>query len=134
MRRLPRCMNLSMDDFEKMVKEEWEGLPDYFKTKIDNLSVFVEDQPTPEDLRKTGVRPPGTLLGLYRGVSFKHRGPFYGNVAPDSVVLFRIPILSAARNAGHLKAIVRRVLIHEIGHYFGMNEAEIRQAEKDAYS
>jgi predicted Zn-dependent protease with MMP-like domain len=106
-------------DFEKLVEEAVAGIPGRFKKLIENVAVMVEDDP-----------PPGRpLLGLYHGVPFKHRGPYYGNLPPDVIVIYKRPIERITRSDEEIKNKVREVVLHEIGHYFGLEEDELREIE-----
>lgn len=86
-----------------------------------NVEIVVEDEPVGSD----------SLLGLYHGVPFKHRGVWYGNVLPDRITLFKRNIERLSRTEDELRTWVRKVLVHEVGHYFGLNEADLRKLEGD---
>jgi predicted Zn-dependent protease with MMP-like domain len=118
------------DDFELLVEEEFARLPDRFRAAMDNVHIVIEDVPRgPVPVRK-GTRNGTVLLGLYQGVPLTKRGTDYGMVpvVPDRITLFRKNIELVAGDASGVRAVVRDTLIHEIGHYFGMSEREIRQA------
>ena len=70
------------------------------------------------------------ILGHYHGVPFKHRGPFYGNIPPDVIVIYQKPIESICSTEEEIKKKVREVVFHEIGHYFGLSEKELREIER----
>jgi predicted Zn-dependent protease with MMP-like domain len=113
----------SMDKarFEALVEEALAEIPKKFRKLIDNVSIMVEDE-----------SPPGTsLLGLYHGVPFPHRGPgSYGNLPPDVIVIYQGPIERMSRTDDEIKDNVRDTVLHEVGHYFGLGEAELREIEK----
>lgn len=117
------------DEFVRIAEEEYESLPGLFKTKIENLRIVVEDLPGPYLLRQAKVSSPYSLLGLYEGVPLNHRNTGYGAypVVPDTITLFKRNI-EAVAPPGVLRDKIREVLIHEIAHYFGMTEGEIRKA------
>jgi predicted Zn-dependent protease with MMP-like domain len=128
MRRIPKPFARSpfvslMDKaaFERLVEEALTGIPSRFKKLIENLTVIVEDEP-----------PPGkNLLGLYHGVPYKHRSPgYYGNIPPDVIVIYQGPIERISRNPDEIKDNVRETVFHEVGHYFGLEEDELREIEK----
>ncbi len=105
--------------FGRLVEEAVAGIPGRFKKLIENVAVMVEEDP-----------PPGRpLLGLYHGVPFKHRGPYYGNLPPDVIVIYQRPIERICRTEDEIKDKVREVVLHEIGHYFGLEEDELREIE-----
>ena len=105
-------------------------LPDRFKNALENLAVFTEEYPTEEIVSSMHLRSKYDLLGLYQGIPLTKRGVWYGSspVTPDKISLYRDNIISRCRSFEDLEARIREVLIHEIGHYFGMSEEEIRKA------
>jgi len=122
-------MVLSREAFQSLVDWAIRSLPERFLERLENVEVVVEDEPSEEDLRAAGVEPSGTLLGLYSGVPLAERGSFYGNVLPDRITLYRRPIQALCRNRGELKAKIREVLMHEIGHHFGLTDEELEEIE-----
>jgi len=75
-----------------------------------------------------GIRS-GTLFGLYQGVPLTERGWNYGNMLPDRIVIYQRPIESVAASAEQVETIVQDTVIHEIGHYFGFTDKELREIE-----
>ncbi|MEO0086037.1 MAG: metallopeptidase family protein, partial [candidate division WOR-3 bacterium] len=75
---------------------------------------------------------PWGLLGLDHGIPYGRRGPWYGNVLPDRVLIFQRPIERHARTEEQIRALVRRVVIHEVGHYFGLSDDELHRLETEA--
>lgn len=120
---------MDRERFEQLAQEALESLPHGFKKLIQNVAIMVEDHPGAGTRRGTRTPKGGTLLGLYHGVPFKHRGPYYGNTPPDVIVLFQEPIESLGGDEEDIRDRVREVLMHEIGHYFGLSEEELRQIE-----
>ncbi|HBC73083.1 MAG: hypothetical protein UX91_C0010G0002 [Candidatus Amesbacteria bacterium GW2011_GWB1_47_19] len=116
------------DEFEKIVIEAIDDLPEEFSSALENLAIVVEEWPTAEDLESTGVRH-GTLLGLYRGVPKPER--VHGSpLIPDKIVVFAGPILTIYPRPDDARKKIRDTILHEIGHYFGMREEQIRRAGK----
>lgn len=95
---------------------------------LQNVEVVVESRPTGEDLKLAGIEPGGTLLGLYQGVPQTERGSWYGSVLPDRIVIYQRPIEAIARTPREIRRQVRITLMHEIGHYFGLDEEAIAEA------
>ena len=122
---------MDREQFEQLVEEALAGLPQKFKKYIENLAVIVEDYPSGETQRKVGTARGGSLLGLYHGVPFKHRGPYYGNLPPDVIVIYQKPIESISATDEELKEKVQEVVLHEVGHYFGMSDAELHAIERE---
>jgi len=119
---------MDREQFEKLVEEALSSLPRKFRKYLQNLTVMVEDSP-PRGWPSSGRPALGTLLGLYHGVPFQHRGPYYGNVPPDVIVIYQKPIESICATDELVKDKVREVVLHEVGHYFGLSEEELRDIE-----
>ena len=109
-----------------MVGDALDEIPDALATELENVAVMVEDWPTREQLSRVGAR--GTLLGLYEGVPLTARGPLsYSGVAPDRITIFQGPLSRRARDVDQLAAQVRVTVLHEVGHYFGMDDARLHE-------
>lgn len=117
-------------EFERVAQEAFDALPEELQRKIENVRIVVEDLPTNEALRKSKVSAGAMLLGLYEGIPLDRRGEHYGvfPVVPDTITLYQRNIESVVRSEAELREKIREVLIHEIAHYFGMTEQEIRKA------
>ncbi len=116
--------------FENLVEQTFEKLPEKFKEAIENVGVYVEDQPDEDLAAKMRLRSRRDLLGLYQGVPLTARGTWYGMspVIPDKITLYQKNIEAGCRTDDEIAAKIYEVLVHEIGHYFGMSEDEIRLA------
>jgi len=121
---------MEKEKFEKLAEEALAQIPKKFKKLISNLAVIVEEKASREIFEKTGATPLSSILGHYHGVPFKHRGPFYGNIPPDVIVIYQKPIESICSTEEEIKKKVREVVFHEIGHYFGLSEKELREIER----
>ncbi len=121
---------MELEEFERIAEEAYAALPEPFKTRIENVRIVVEDYPREDQLSKVGAASRYQLLGLYQGVPLNHRLTGYGMypTVPDTITLFKRNIESAAGNDSRIRERIREVLIHEIAHYFGMTEEEIRKA------
>ena len=113
------------DRFDQLVAEALEELPESISEKLDNISIVVADWPTSADLAAAGVPRGHTLYGLYQGVPHTQRTSHYGLVAPDRVIIFSGPIMQACRTEAEVRAEVRRVVLHEVGHHFGLSEERL---------
>jgi predicted Zn-dependent protease with MMP-like domain len=114
-------------EFEVLVAEVLDDLPDEFARRLENVQVVIEEEPEPALLRSLGMRPRrDTLFGLYQGVPLTLRGATYGGALPDKISIYYRPLVRACRTPEQLKRQVRRTVIHELGHFFGMNDEEIR--------
>ena len=113
--------------FEELVRDALDDLPEEFATRLENVEVIVEDEPSPELLRSMGLHPRrDTLFGLYRGVPLGRRGVGYGGVLPDTITIFYRPLLRACVTPESIRRQVRITVIHEIAHFFGLDDAAIR--------
>jgi predicted Zn-dependent protease with MMP-like domain len=120
---------VTKDEFEELVQDAFDMLPDRFRTTIENLRVVVEDEPDARNHLRN-VRGRGKLLGLYQGIPLNRRGTDYGAypVVPDTVTLFKRNIEETGATNDEVRKTIRDVLIHEIGHYYGMTEEDLRRA------
>ena len=124
-------LKIDREEFERILLGAYKSLPEVFRAKIENVALVVEDWPRPQEKKAVGVREGSTLLGLYQGIPQKHRDTGYANVLPDKITIFKGPLLTIAKSKGELKALVREVLFHEVGHYFGLSEEELRKIEEE---
>jgi predicted Zn-dependent protease with MMP-like domain len=118
----------SLRAFEALVAEALDGLPPYVQERLENVAVVVEERAGPERLRGSGD-PDADLLGLYEGINRLERASGYHLVAPDRITLFWRPIVEEVGN-GDREAIrreIRKTVIHEVAHHFGMDDAELEQ-------
>jgi len=110
-----------VDPFEALVEEAIDSLPDDLRDFMSNVAVVVEDEP-----------PPGMpLLGLYQGVPLTLRGSGYAAVPPDKITIYRGPLERLYGDGDELRRQVRRVVLHEIAHHFGISDE--RLVELDRY-
>jgi predicted Zn-dependent protease with MMP-like domain len=112
---------MDRDRFAELVREALDTLPVIFRKKMKNIQVVVEEEPVEQQ----------SLLGLYQGVPFKHRGVWYGNVLPDRITLFQRNIERVSRTEEEIRKWVHKVLMHEIGHYFGFSEEDLYRLNND---
>ena len=115
--------------FEALVEKAMRKLPKTFKEKIKNVAIVVEDWADDETLDEMGIEPPDTLYGLYRGVDLTHRDSGYGNVLPDTVTIYQGPIEEDCDDEAEMAQLVRETVIHEIGHYFGLDDETMHRIE-----
>jgi predicted Zn-dependent protease with MMP-like domain len=118
------------NEFDRLVEEAYGRIPRRFRRRLQNLALVVEAEPSPRQLASAGVRPGGTLLGLYQGRPLTSRSVFESFTMPDRIVIFQGPHERLARSAAHLKQMVEDTVWHEVAHYFGMDEAQVRAAER----
>jgi predicted Zn-dependent protease with MMP-like domain len=113
--------------FNQLVIEALESLPEDIKAFLNNVDVVVSDWPTAAELRSVGVKSPSQLLGLYQGVPLTRRTSHYGLVLPDKITIFKRPIEQLCRTEERVIKQVRRTVVHELAHHFGISDARLRE-------
>jgi len=124
-------MKLTRKEFEEIVVSSLKRLPKFFREKMKNVDVVIENQASKDLLSDIELRSPFELLGLYQGIPLDRRGFYYGNVLPDKITLFQTPIESMCRTKEEIEEKVKEVVIHEVGHYFGLDEERLRALESE---
>lgn len=112
---MAKTMRLSRRSFERLVAKALAGLPDEFQSRLENVVVLIEDEP-PEDMTDT--------LGLYEGVPLTERTSDDMSL-PDLITLFKGPIERACHTEEELEDEVRLTVLHEVGHFFGLEEEQL---------
>lgn len=121
-------------DFERLVAEGIDAIPERFLKQLENVAIVIADEPSDEQLRHNGITDGSTLLGLYEGIPLTERGDLYGVgiVLPDKITIFKLPTLEEAQgDEMEIRKIVTETVWHEIAHYFGYDDEEI-EAREDA--
>ncbi len=116
-------------DFEMVVLKALHSLPAEFQDNLENVAVVVEDWATPGQLVQARLKYRLSLLGLYEGIPLTERGRGYSLVSPDKITLFQKPIEARCRSDVEIEQEIRRVLRHEVGHYFGLSESQLWEIE-----
>ncbi len=122
---------MTTERFGELVEQAVAEIPAYFRSKFANIAIDVQPI-APIELCRSMNRHPMSLLGVYQGVPYGHRGPWYGNVLPDRILIFQRPIERVAATESEVRRLVRRVVIHEVGHYFGMTDDELYRLERES--
>ena len=123
-KRIVERPELSAAEFEAVVEEALASLPPRFSAMVDNVVVAVEEEPSDEDLACIDADDGGELLGIYRGVSLVDRDRD-APLMPDEIAVFRGPINRVARTRKEAVREVRETVVHELGHYFGLDDEEM---------
>ena len=124
-KRIVERRELTPAEFEDVVEEALASLPARFGELVHNVVIAVEEEPGDEDLEATEDPHGGTeLLGIYRGVALTERD-HDAPLLPDEIAVFRGPINRVARTRNEAVREVRETVIHELGHYFGLDDGEM---------
>lgn len=120
-------MRVSPEEFEDFVDEALEEIPPLFESYMDGLAVDVEPMPDDDTLDELGIDDPRGLLGLYRGTPLTSRSVEQSLRMPDSIVIYQRNIERMCRTREQLVQQIRKTILHEVGHHFGMDERELRE-------
>jgi len=123
----------SLAELEAIADTVFKRLPQRFRDLCKDVVIRVEDFPTDEVLDAVGIGSPFDLLGLYHGVDLSRQSVMDATALPEMVFLYRRPILDYwAEHEETLGAVVTHVLVHEIGHHFGLSDADMERIEDEA--
>ena len=110
-------IDIAPDRFEEMVAKAMDELPENFKQQISNVAILVEHNPGPRG-----------LLGLYEGIPLTSRTTTqYSGALPDRITIYRLAICAICRTEDEVAEQVRRTVIHEVGHYFGIDDDRLHE-------
>ncbi len=110
-----------------MVSQALEELPPEFAAALHNLDIQVRWAPTPDERRRSRLRPGYDLFGVYMGIPLTQRNSGYSMVAPDVIIIYQRSHEHACNSVEAMVAQARQTLLHEIGHYMGIDEDRLRQ-------
>lgn len=108
-------VTVSREAFEELVARALDDIPAELRTAMDNVVVLIDD-----------VSPPGQLYGLYQGVPLTERGRYSASM-PDRITIFKETICKACQSTHDVERQVRKTVIHEVGHHFGISDARLRE-------
>ena len=113
---------MERERFRELVAEVLDALPAKFREHIDNLAVLVEDRPP----REVANSRDGLVLGIYQGVPATQKSVFSMSYGPDRIVLYQKNIEAVCSSDAEIRHEVRQTVLHELGHYFGMDEEQLK--------
>ena len=116
--------------FQDLVEDALREIPRRFRDAMKNVAVIVEDEPPRHVLEEMEIEPPDSLFGLYQGTPLPERSWGYGNTLPDRISIYQRPIEEACEDEEEIRDCVAETVIHEFGHYFGMDEEQIEEIEE----
>ena len=117
-------------EFEKLTEQAILDLPEHIRSKMDNLAILVENEPSKEQLKEIKINSKYSLLGLYEGVPQNVWGRGSGNILPDKITIFQKAIEDYASSKKELIKLIKNTVWHEIAHHFGFDEKAVRLLEK----
>lgn len=120
---------MDLDLFEDIVWDTVKELPEEFSKAMDNVGITVELWPTEDEMRSIQAHPGTLLFGLYRGIPRTKRNASY-SALPDKIIIYAGPILMTSKTLESAKIQIKKTVLHEIGHHFGMSEESIRRAQE----
>ena len=122
----------TLAELELIAAEELQRIPEELRRHVGNVVIRVEEFPDEETEREMGLESPFDLLGLYRGVALPRQSVLDVRTRPDMIFLYRRPLLDYWCEEGlELSAVIRHVLIHEIGHHFGFSDDDMERIERE---
>ncbi|HEU5003205.1 MAG TPA: metallopeptidase family protein [Actinomycetota bacterium] len=117
---------MAREAFEALVEQAFDELPPELAARVSNVDVVVQDLPGPESAGAS-VGAGALLLGLYQGIPLTQRGDWYSAVLPDRITIYQANIERVAGSPEAIPAIVRRTVIHEFAHHFGIDDARLAE-------
>lgn len=120
-------LRLSEDEFEELVVDVLDSLPEQILNMMENVDVVIEDWPSSEHKDEAGIGGGGTLYGLYEGVPLTARDGGYFLIAPDKITIFKRPIETTCSSREEIAEQVRITVIHEVAHHFGIGEERLAE-------
>lgn len=125
-------MKLSRRRFETLVARALDDLPELVREHMLNIAVVIEDWPTDEQYARLGLAPEDWLFGLYEGTPLLERGITTADpLIPDKITIFKGPLEEACETADQVTDEIRRTVVHEIAHHFGIDEDRLRELGYD---
>lgn len=116
---------MTHEEFVNVAAETLASLPEEFRSRIQNVAILVEDYPPKQSRSQPGQRRQ-LLLGIFHGVPATKRSVFNLTTGPDHIVLYQKNIESVCQSEAEVRHQIRQTLIHELGHYFGMTEEQLK--------
>jgi predicted Zn-dependent protease with MMP-like domain len=107
---------VTVEQFSELVADALDGIPADLGAAMENVAVVVDE-----------TSPPGRLLGLYEGIPLTKRGSNYSSAMPDRITIFMATICAACQSRPEVVALVRKTVIHEVGHHFGIDDDRLRE-------
>lgn len=126
-RRQRRAKALERAPFRRLVREAVAQLPPALLARVHNVEIVVETRPSAMDRKAAGIGPRSVLLGLYHGIPLTERGEGYNLVLPDKISIYQESIEMFCTTDDEIRAEVRKTVLHELGHYFGIDDERLHE-------
>lgn len=123
----PEVATLERTEFRRLVREAVALIPVELLQRVHNVDIVVERRPTAMDRKSAGLGPGRLLLGLYHGIPLTHRGEYYNLVAPDKISIYQESIEAVCETDDEIREQVRKTVLHELGHYFGIDDDRLHE-------
>jgi predicted Zn-dependent protease with MMP-like domain len=124
--RAARPRSAGAASFEDLVERALGAIPEPFARLLENVAIVIDDEPTPEQLRESGLGPDDTLYGLYEGVPLVDYGADYAPF-PNKITLFRFPLEEDFADPEELADEVTRTVVHELAHHVGIGDQRLHE-------
>ncbi len=116
--------------FRRLVALALDSIPEELANRMENVEIIARSRPTPEELHAAGIGPRGLLLGLYQGQPLTVRSSYYGSTLPDRIFIFQEPIEAVCRDDEEVVRQIRKTVLHEIAHHFGIDDDRLHEIGK----
>jgi predicted Zn-dependent protease with MMP-like domain len=113
---------LKREQFMELVRDALRDVPSPFRERLPEVDIVVKRRPSAEDLRAAGLAPDESMYGFYRGVPLTERDSGYNLVPPDVIDIYQEPLEEDFRDEGELVEEIRATVLHELGHFFGIDD------------
>lgn len=116
----------TVEEFEQLVGQALDDLPEFFRQQLQNIDVVVADWPSESERQSVGLKAGQLLFGLYHGIPLTKRSSHYGMVLPDKITIYRLSIEQVCRTPAEVIQRVQHTVKHEIAHHFGISDDRLR--------
>ena len=120
-------MRISRKEFEDAVERALEMIPEMFRAQLNNMTIAVEDRPSRDLLREMEMPPGEMLFGFFTGVPLPERSVTEPPLYPDSILIFREPLMAACQSREELEEEIAITVVHELAHYLGLSEEQLEE-------
>lgn len=120
-------MRIGRKAFEAAVERALEMIPEMFRAQLKNMSIAVEDHPSPGLMKEMDLAPGETLFGIFTGIPLPERSVIDPPLYPDVILIFREPLMAACHTRKELEEEIAITVVHEVAHYMGLDEERLEE-------